>query len=108
MFARSLAAQPLRWFCFFACCLVATVATAIEPPAKLRKVGEYNPADSTVEMFEAVNAGQLEVKMIPKDSTQGRVLITNKTKQPLNIKLPAAFAAVPVLAQRGRGGMGGM
>ncbi|HUY34116.1 MAG TPA: hypothetical protein VMV69_15315 [Pirellulales bacterium] len=59
-------------------------------------------------MFKAVENGDLKVKLIPKDSTQGRVFIQNKTKKPLNVKLPEAFAAVPILAQMGGGqGMGG-
>ena len=44
------------------------------------------------------------MKIIPKDSTQGKVLIENKTDKPLSVKLPDAFAAVPVLAQARRAG----
>ena len=62
-------------------------------------------------MFQAMRAGDIEVKLIPKDSTEARVLIENKTKRPLNVKLPDAFAGVPVLAQIGgldpAGGLGG-
>ncbi|MHB8903055.1 MAG: hypothetical protein ACYC6Y_30205 [Thermoguttaceae bacterium] len=64
------------------------------------------PADAeTVEMFSALDQGQLEVKLIPKDSKLCNVLITNKTDKPLTVRLPDAFAGVPVLAQPG--GMGG-
>jgi hypothetical protein len=56
-------------------------------------------------MFAAIEKGDIAVKLIPKDSTECRVLIENKTKKPLNVKLPEAFAGVPVLAQdAGRGG----
>ncbi len=72
-----------------------------------RKLGVYDPSNETVDMFDAVKAGQIEVKLIPKDSTQGRVFVKNKTKKPLNVKLPEAFAATPVLAQMGMGGGGG-
>lgn len=73
-----------------------------------KKLGEYNPDDETVDMFEALEAGEIAVKFIPKDSTEGRVFIHNKADKPLNVKLPAAFAAAPVLAQMGGGqGMGG-
>jgi hypothetical protein len=69
---------------------------------------EFSDAVSkTVEMFAAMEAGQIDVKLIPKDSTQCRVLIENKTDKPLTVQLPDAFAGVPVLAQFG-GGMGGM
>ncbi|MEN6558068.1 MAG: hypothetical protein ABFC54_07805 [Thermoguttaceae bacterium] len=69
--------------------------------------GDYNPSDPTVEMFSAMQRGDIAVKFIPKDSTQARVLIENKTDRPLNVKLPDAFAGVPVLAQSGRSGRSG-
>ncbi len=72
-----------------------------------KKLGEYNPADETVEMFEALEAGQIAVKLIPQDSTDARIFIRNKTRKPLNVKLPEAFAAAPILAQMGGQGMGG-
>jgi len=64
-----------------------------------------------VEFFEAIKAGDIAVKLIPKDAKEANVIIENKAKQPLEIKLPDAFAGVPVLAQfggMGGGGMGGM
>jgi hypothetical protein len=92
--------------------ICSTVVTADEPRTKPTKAGQYNPADRTVEMFEGIKSGQLDVKLIPKDSTQGRVIIANKGDVPVNVKLPQAFVAVPILAQMGgmggnRGGMGG-
>ncbi|NLE36613.1 MAG: hypothetical protein GX621_01150 [Pirellulaceae bacterium] len=90
--------------------LLPGLALAADRQRKL-KAGEYNPADETVEMFQAMQAGDIEVKLIPKDSTEARVFIENKTKRPLNVKLPDAFAGVPVLAQIGGldpgGGIGG-
>ena len=65
----------------------------------VKGVGQFNPQDETVELFSAIEEGKLEVKLIPKDSSQCRVLITNKTEKPLNVSLPDAFAGVPVLAQ---------
>ena len=87
--------------------LLATTVLAADRRARLTKIGGYNPADPTVEMFEAIEKGDISVKLIPKDSTQCRVLIENKTDKPLNVKLPKTFAGVPVLAQFGGGGMGG-
>lgn len=65
------------------------------------------PAAKQVEFFEAIKAGEIEVKLIPKDAKEANVLIENKAKQPLQIKLPDAFAGVPVLAQFGGAGFGG-
>ena len=84
----------------------SAASTTPTKSARPTKVGTYNPSDETVEMFEAMEAGQISVKLIPKDSTQGRVFIKNKTGKPLNVRLPQAFAGVPVLAQMGMGGMG--
>ncbi len=70
------------------------------------KIGQYNPQDETVDLFEAMEAGQIAVRFIPKDSTQGRVFIKNNSGKPLNVRLPEAFGATQVLAQMGMGGMG--
>lgn len=79
-----------------------------ERPSKRLKLGEFNAKHEIVDLFEAMDEGEIAIKFIPKDSTQARVMITNKTKKPLNVKLPEAFGAVPVLAQfGGGGGMGG-
>ncbi len=87
--------------------LLIGAAAAAPRRSKAPKAGEYNPAHATVEMFEAIKAGQVEVQLIVKDSTQANVLLTNKTDKPLNVKLPEAFAGVPILAQFGGGGLGG-
>ncbi len=64
------------------------------------KGAPYNPADATVEMFAAIEKGDISVKLIPDDSRSAHVLIENKTDKPLNVKLPEAFAGVPALAQQ--------
>ena len=99
------------WLALLVAGLLPAVALAADRQAK-PKPGQYNPDHQTVEMFKAIDAEQIEVKLIPKDSTECNVLIKNKTGKPLNVQLPAAFAGVPVLAQfgggMGGGGMGGM
>ena len=91
--------------------LVLAVAALAAVPlslsaAKPESVVKQPPAE-TVEFFSAMKAGDIEVKLIMKDSTVGTVLIKNNTKKPLSIKLPEAFATVPVAAQFGGGGGGG-
>ncbi len=89
----------------FAGLLAATLCApswAAAPPA-----AESKAAPIPVGMFEAMKAGQIEVQYIPLDeSRQAKLLIKNKTKQPLSLKLPANFGATPILAQFG-GGLGG-
>jgi len=92
--------------------LAAGALANAERPARVPKPGEFNPEHGTVELFAAIEAGEVEAKLIPKDSSECRLLVTNKTDRPLNVALPGAFAGVPVLAQfgggMGGGGMGGM
>ena len=85
---------------------LAANAAELSTSGRAPKPGQFNPANETVELFEGVKKGQLEVKMVHKDVAQGKVFITNKTDKPVNIKLPDAFVGVHVLAQ-GMGGMGG-
>ena len=73
--------------------LAALAATPAKPSQK--------EAAQVVGLFEGMESGDLQVKLIPKDSTEGTVTIRNKTDKPLSIKLPEAFAGVPVLAQFG-------
>jgi hypothetical protein len=63
-----------------------------------------------VELFQAMDDGEVDVKFIARSDRAARVIIKNNTKQPLALKLPEAFAGVPVVAQlggRGGGGFGG-
>ena len=69
---------------------------------------KYDPAGEEVELFAAIEAGQVDAKLVPKDAAGGTVLIENKTDKPLNVKVPDAVIGVPINAQFGGGGMGGM
>ena len=91
--------RPLLSALAVALLLVAGGVEATGAPP--RKAGQYNPEDQTVEMFAAIQSGEIAVRLIPKNSTLSHVLIENKTDQPLNVKLPDAFAGVPALAQVG-------
>jgi hypothetical protein len=62
-------------------------------------------AQDPVDLFDGMKNGTIEGKVVPLSDHQARIFITNKTDQPLSIKLPDAFAAVP-LAQFGGGGGG--
>jgi hypothetical protein len=95
----------LSLFCS-AIALMLIPAFLIAAEGRVPKSGTDNANQETVEMFSAIEKGQITVKLIPKDSTQSRILIENKTDKPLSVKLPETFGAVPVLAQRA-GGVGG-
>jgi hypothetical protein len=110
----------LKWACGLS--LAAIVAL---PMASSRAAGPSGNADEVippadaapeaaasgktpVDLFDAMKSGDIEVKFIAKNSRDGQLLVKNKTDQPLSVKLPDAFAAVPVLAQAAAGaGAGG-
>jgi hypothetical protein len=61
-----------------------------------------------VELFEAIQNGDVDAKFIARSDRAARLFIANKTNEMLNVKLPEAFAGVPmpVAAQFGGGGGG--
>jgi len=85
-----------------------TVAVA----GRAKKSGPAKAGEArTVEMFDAMDQGLIQVDYIGKDSTQANLIFKNKSGESLDIVLPETFGAVPVVAQgigMGGGGMGGM
>jgi hypothetical protein len=93
------------WLMCFVAAVAATGAFSIRGTA-LADVGGAPAAAEQVDLFDGVNSGQLDAKVVTLSDHAARIFIKNKTDQPLSIKLPDAFAAVP-LAQFGGGGGGG-
>ena len=60
------------------------------------------------DLFEAESRQLVSLRYIPNDAKSAQIIVTNRTKRPLTLRLPAAFAGIPILAQMGMGGMGGM
>ncbi len=61
-----------------------------------------------VGLFQAMDEGLVEVKFVPRNSKRGRLTMVNKTKLPVSVVVPEAFAGVPtVLRQQGGFGGGG-
>lgn len=71
---------------------------------KTSNLGGQSPM---VDLFQAMEDGLVDATFIARSSAKGRLVLKNKTKQPLNVKLPDAFVGVPVLSQFGGGGGGG-
>ncbi|HEX3726780.1 MAG TPA: hypothetical protein VHV08_11085 [Pirellulales bacterium] len=90
-----------------ACLLLAGTVTM---SAERRQANKTAATDAkSVDLFDAIKSKDLDVKFIPKDDSEARVIIKNNTDQPLTVRLPDAFAGMPVLNQigGGRGGAGG-
>lgn len=87
--------------------LTAMVAHARD--AGTPKQPANRPTAEVHDVLDAETAGLVAVKFIPNDSRSAQILVTNKSNKPLTLKMPAAYAGVPVLRQMGgMGGMGGM
>jgi len=56
------------------------------------------------DVLAAEAEGLADVKFVANDSRSAQVVVTNRADRPLTLRLPAAFAGVPVLAQMGMGG----
>ena len=99
-----------------ACCLALvasswnfnelSVAGDSKKPANKKPIQnpKFDPSGEQVEFFAAIDAGQIEAKLIPKNALSGNVLIENKTDKPLNVKVPEAAVGVPMNFQFGGGG----
>ena len=82
--------------------MLATATVLAEAPnADLHAAKPVANGVEEVELFEAIQARQIAVKLIPKDSAQAQLLIANRTRRPLNVRLPRAFGGTPALAQIG-------
>lgn len=60
-----------------------------------------------VEMFSAMESGDVEVVIRTKDAANANFIVTNKSDKPVAIQMPPAFSSVPVLRQGGAGAPGG-
>ncbi len=92
--------------------LVAPGISADSNKDTKRKVVPAQKVDESldhIDVFEGIEKGLLDVKMIPKDAMGGNMLIENKSDKPLNVDFPAAFIGKQVLKQFGgqQGGFGG-
>ncbi len=87
--------------------LVLSLAAVL--PLAVVQVKAAEPVDESqaVELFQALEEGLVEVKLVPKNSLESSLSVTNKTNRPIVVDMPSAFAGVPVLAQPPMGGFGG-
>lgn len=54
---------------------------------------------AAIDVFAAIEAGQVEARFIPRSAERGRLVIVNRAGTPLRVQLPDAFGGRPVLAQ---------
>jgi hypothetical protein len=90
---------------FLACGLIV-FANGRACAADSASVTSASAPSGVPDLFEAEERQLVSVKYIPNDAKSAQIIVTNRTRRPLTLRLPVAFAGVPVLAQMG--GMGGM
>jgi hypothetical protein len=90
-------------------CAAVAMTTTLTAASKQRPIKKLSvdPSAEKIELFEGIEKGALEATLIPKSSLEGSVFIQNKTKKPLTVHFPQAFAASQVLKQGFGGGGGG-
>ncbi|MGI9518546.1 MAG: hypothetical protein ACR2NP_15935, partial [Pirellulaceae bacterium] len=107
---KSLAIAAVCAMCLPAAMVFATDTDEKQEERQPTRVSRtLTPADgyASVEMFAAMETGDIEVELIPKDATEANIFVTNNSEQALAIEMPEAFVGVPVLAQGFGGGPGG-
>ena len=94
--------------------LMAAVCVAVTVSTSHRAWGQPEATLAVAEARDVLAAeaeGLAEVKFIANDARSAQVVVANRGDRPLTLRLPAAFAGVPVLAQQAAGagfGAGGI
>jgi hypothetical protein len=87
--------------------VLAVLFLAAELAAPLTMVrAESAPTADAVDLFDAMQSGDVEATFVARNSKQGRIVLKNNTAKQIAVNIPDAFIGVP-MAQFGGGGMGG-
>jgi hypothetical protein len=93
---------------FVACGVIVSPENGSLAAESARANSASAPASAVSDLFEAEERQEVSIKYIPNNSKSAQIIVTNRTRSPQTLRLPATFAGVPVLAQMGMGGgMGG-
>jgi hypothetical protein len=84
--------------------LSTLVVTASFVGAAARAAESASASAQPQDVLAAERAGLAEVRYIPNDSRSAQIIVANRSDRPLTLRLPAAFAGRPVLAQMMQGG----
>ena len=91
---------------FFGCVLIVSANSQAVAAESAGTSAAAPSASGVPDLFEAEERQLVSLRYIPNDAKSAQIIVTNRTKRPLTLRLPVAFAGIPVLAQMG--GMGGM
>ncbi|MES2791538.1 MAG: hypothetical protein V4719_18110 [Planctomycetota bacterium] len=88
--------------CFALFCVTQLVGAGKSP----MKVLKYDPAAEKMDLFAAIEAKALSVRIVAHDAEGGNVFFENLSGKPLTVELPEAVAMTQVLRQVGNGFFG--
>lgn len=63
---------------------------------------QVSAKENGIDLFQAIDQGDVTVQFIALNSKQANVLIKNESDAPLQLRMPKAIAAAPVLGQFGQ------
>ena len=83
-----------------ATCLAVICSTQLVGAGKSpMRILKYDPAAEQLDLFDAIDAGALSVRIVAHDSEGGNAYFENLSGKPLTVNLPEAVAMVQVLKQ---------
>lgn len=82
-------------------CLACGGVAVAAPADSATSSSGSSAASVATDLMDAEADGLVTVRFIPNNSRSAQVVVTNRTKRPLTLRLPAAFVGVPLLAQMG-------
>lgn len=91
--------------CLTSLALVSASLIAADSKPHITKPS-YDASARQVDLFKGMEEGLIEVRLIQRTSKVGNLVVENKTKEPITVKLPEAFVGQQILNQLG-GGLGG-
>ncbi len=106
--------EHASWLFVLGTLLIGLPFARADEPAEPVEATEEAEEKEALDLFQAIDDGLVDVKFVARSDSKGRLVMTNKTNEPIDVQIPDAFAGVPVLPQfggggggRGGGGMGG-
>jgi hypothetical protein len=95
-----------RIFALSAATAMLLQAFCVSSPRALAEAAAEGDAPA-VDLFDAMQSGDVSATFIARDSLRGRIVLKNNTDSPVEVQIPDAFIGVPQVQAQFGGGMGG-